>query len=152
MYASVKAVVLKACELVPEAYCQRFKCWEKSGKQMHMEFARELVTHFNCWCTSLGVHTYSALCNLIVLEQFKNSVPSHITTYLNERKVKTAIEAASLADEYVLTYKQVDASVECSLDQSLSSAFVSDGHVSLVGRDVKVQVIREIMLLLVHIW
>lgn len=30
--------------------------------------------------------------------------------------------------------------MECILDQSGSSAFVSDGHVSLVGRDVKVQV------------
>lgn len=91
------AAVLKVYELLLEAYRQRFRSWEKSGRQTHVEFARELVTLFKRWCTSLGVHTYGDLCDLIVLEQFKNSVPSHITTYLNERKVKAAMEAASLA-------------------------------------------------------
>lgn len=104
VYLSVKSAVLKACELVPEAYGRRFRSWEKPGKQTHIEFARELTTHFNRWCTSLGVNTYAALCDLIVLEQFKNSVPSHIATHINERKVKRASEAATLADEYVLTH------------------------------------------------
>lgn len=36
-------------------------------------------------------------------EQFKSSVPSHIATFFNEDNVKTAAEAARLADEYVLT-------------------------------------------------
>lgn len=39
-----------------------------------------------------------------ILEQFKNSVPEHITTYISERKVKTAAEAVTLADDYVLTH------------------------------------------------
>ncbi len=78
VYVSVKAVVLKTYELVPEAYRQRFRSWEKSGRQTHMEFARKLVTHFNQWCTLLGVNTYGGLCELIVLEQFENSVPGHI--------------------------------------------------------------------------
>ncbi len=90
-------------ELVPEAYCQRF--WEKSGRQTRMEFARELVTHFNRWCASLGVNMYGGLCELIVLEQFKTSVPGHIATYINEHKVKTAAKRASLADEYVLMHR-----------------------------------------------
>ncbi|XP_050923269.1 uncharacterized protein LOC127139346, partial [Lates calcarifer] len=105
VYVSVKTAVLKAYELVPEAYRQKFRSWEKSGRQTHMEFARELVTHFNRWCTSLGVHTYEALCDLVVLEQFKNSLPSNIATFVAEHKVKTAAEAAALADEYVLTHR-----------------------------------------------
>lgn len=47
--------------------------------------------------------TYDNLCNLIVLEQFKNSVPHHIAVHINESKVKTAAAAAVLADEYMLT-------------------------------------------------
>ena len=66
-----------------------------------MEFSKELNTQFNCWCNSLGVHTYEALCELIILEQFKNSISSHIATYINERKEKMA---ATPADEYVLTH------------------------------------------------
>lgn len=68
-----------------------------------MEFARELGTHFNRWCTALEVKTFDN--NLMVLEQFKNSLPSNVAIYINERKVKTAAEAAALADEYVLTHK-----------------------------------------------
>lgn len=69
-----------------------------------MEFARELVTHFSRGCAALKVAMYEALCDLVVLEQFKCSVPSHIATYLSEHNVKTAAEAAKLADEYVLTH------------------------------------------------
>ena len=105
VYLSVKSAVLKAYELVPEAYRQKFRLWEKSAKQTHMEFASVLTTHFNRWCISLGVNTYADLCDLIVLEQFKDSVSSHIATYINEHKVKTASEAATLADEYVLTHR-----------------------------------------------
>ena len=105
VYEMVKAAVLKAYELVPEAYRQRFRSWEKSGKQTHMEFARDLKIHFNRRCNSLSVESYGDLCELIVLEQFKNTVPSQIAMYLNERKVKTATEAAALADEYVLTHR-----------------------------------------------
>lgn len=47
---------------------------------------------------------YEALCDLVVREQFKICVPSHIATYINEHKVKTAAEAAHLADKYVLTH------------------------------------------------
>lgn len=42
---------------------------------------------------------------MIVLEKRKNSIPSHIAVYISEHKVKTAVEAAVLADEYVLTHR-----------------------------------------------
>ncbi|KAK5921567.1 hypothetical protein CgunFtcFv8_018924 [Champsocephalus gunnari] len=105
VYLMVKTAVLRAYELVPEAYRQRFRSWEMSDRQTHVEFARDLVTSFGRWCNSLKVDTYVALCELMVLEQFKNSVPSHIAVYISERKVKTAAEAAALADDYVLTHR-----------------------------------------------
>jgi len=37
--------------------------------------------------------------------QVKNIIPEQIVTYLNEQKVKTAAEAAVLADEFVLIHK-----------------------------------------------
>ena len=45
-YSKVKAAVLKSYELVPEAYRQRFRSWRK-GDKSHLEFARELGTHFH---------------------------------------------------------------------------------------------------------
>lgn len=68
VYTSVKKAVLKAYELVPEAYHLKFRSREQSGKQTHMEFARDITTHFNRWCSSLEVHSYEALCDLILLE------------------------------------------------------------------------------------
>ena len=105
VYTKVKAAVLKAFELVPEAYRLKFRTWEKTGRQTSMEFVRDLTLYFNRWCSSLTVNTYESLCDLIVLEQFKNSLPVHIASYLSEHKVKTAAEAAALVDEYVLTHR-----------------------------------------------
>lgn len=80
-YKSVKAVVLKAYELVPEAYRQRFGTWEKTVNLSHMEFAREMTNHFRHWCMSSDVDDFGSLCNLVMLEQFKNPVPCQVATY-----------------------------------------------------------------------
>lgn len=104
-YKIVKETVLKAYELVPEAYRRRFRGWRKGERQTHVEVARELMTHFNRWCASLGINSFESLCDLMILEQFKNIIPERIATYINEQKVKTATEAAVLADELVLIHK-----------------------------------------------
>lgn len=93
---TVKAAVFQAYEFLPEAYRQRFQTWQKSRKQTHMEFARELLTHFSWWYAA-KVAMYEALCDPVVLEQFKCSVPGHIATYHSEHNMKTAAEAAKLA-------------------------------------------------------
>ena len=82
-YKMVKEAVLKAYELVPEEYWQRFRSWKKGGKQTHVEFTSELVTHFGRWCSASSVVSF---------EQFKQSLPGFITTYINERKVTTPEE------------------------------------------------------------
>lgn len=67
--------------------------------QTHLEFVRDLRKHFNRWCTAVDINTLEDLIHLIVLEQFKNSVPSRIATYISEHNVKTPEEAAVLADD-----------------------------------------------------
>uniref|UniRef100_A0A674APU8 SCAN box domain-containing protein n=1 Tax=Salmo trutta TaxID=8032 RepID=A0A674APU8_SALTR len=106
-YDKVKTAVLQIYELVPEAYRQRFRTLERHDKHTHVEFARKLSSQFNRWCSASAVMTFQGLCDLIMLEQFKDTIPDYIATYINERKVKTVAEAAVLADEYVLTHKSV---------------------------------------------
>lgn len=102
-YAAVKSAVLKSYELVPEAYRQRFRgC--KRGNKSHLEFARDLYTHFDRWCAASDVQNFDEMRDLMILEQFKNSVPEAIAIYISENKVKTAAEAAALADDYMLTH------------------------------------------------
>lgn len=105
VYAKVKDAVLKVYELVPEAYRQRFRYRKKLDSQTYSEFGRDLLCAFNRWCHAAEVVTLQDLSNLIVLEQFKNSVPEHVATHISERKVKSPSEAAVLADEYALTHK-----------------------------------------------
>ena len=104
-YAKVKAAVLRTYELVPEAYRLRFRSWQRGPDQSYLEFARDLSTHFERWCMASGVEDYDDLAALMVLEQFKNSVPEPVALYISEQKAKTAAEAAALADEFSLTHK-----------------------------------------------
>uniref|UniRef100_A0A3B4TE40 Gypsy retrotransposon integrase-like protein 1 n=1 Tax=Seriola dumerili TaxID=41447 RepID=A0A3B4TE40_SERDU len=105
-YGLVKSAVLKAYELVPEAYRQRFRTWKKVDNQTHLEFARDLTGHFTRWCSALKVKTFDDLCDLILLEQFKNSISENIAQHISDHKVKTVNEAAALADDYVLTHRR----------------------------------------------
>ena len=74
------------------------------GRKSHLQFACDLSALFDRWCSAAEVDSHEDLRDLIILEQFKNSVPERITTYISEWKVKTAAEAASLADDYVLAH------------------------------------------------
>ncbi|KAF7690179.1 hypothetical protein HF521_011983, partial [Silurus meridionalis] len=59
------------------------------------------------WCASSKVNDFDSLGELVLLEEFKNCLPDRVVVYLNERKVSSVSEAAVLADEFVLTHKNV---------------------------------------------
>lgn len=65
---------------MPEAFHQWFGSCKK-GDKSHLEFACDLSTHFDRWCSAAEVRSHKALCDLIFLEQFENSVPKRIATY-----------------------------------------------------------------------
>lgn len=104
-YATVKQTVLKAYQLTAEAYRQRFRQWMKADKQTHVEFVRDLMSHFQRWCVAVRVTTFEGLVELMVLEQFKNTLPGRVVTYLNEREPESVSRAAQLADDFVLTHQ-----------------------------------------------
>ena len=51
-YEHVKEAILKAYELVPEAYRQKFRNYLKYDSKTNVEFAREKENLFNRWCHS----------------------------------------------------------------------------------------------------
>ena len=55
-YDTVKAAVLKAYELIPEAYRQKFQASKKSGAETYIEFAQEKQTLFDRWCGSKEIN------------------------------------------------------------------------------------------------
>ena len=48
---------------------------------------------------------FERLQQIVLNEEFKNCIHSEIRTYLNEQKVETLEQAATAADDYVLTHK-----------------------------------------------
>src|SRR4029434_5295752 len=89
-YHLVKITLLRAYEQVPEFYRQRFRNWQKDDQQTYSKVARDLVGFFDRWCSSVSVNTYERLCELMVLEQFKNVVPERLAMFINEHKDEAA--------------------------------------------------------------
>ena len=105
-YDTVKELILKGYELVPEAYRQKFRNWRKESNQTHVEFARTKEQLFDRWCTSKKVEkSHEKLRQLMLVEEFKRCIHSDVKAFLDEKQVETLDEAARLADDYSLTHK-----------------------------------------------
>ena len=74
-YEVVKATVLRAYELVPEAYRQRFRSHRKSSSKTHVEFARDKGNLFDKWHAASKVTDFNSLRELILLEELKTAYP-----------------------------------------------------------------------------
>ena len=104
-YAMVKKVILKAYELVPEAYRLKFRNLKKTAAQTYAEFAREKQMKFDRWCASRDVDDHDKLRVMILLEEFKTCLPLSIKTHLEDHQITDLDEAARMADDYALTHK-----------------------------------------------
>ena len=105
-YDTVKNLILKAYELVPEAYRQKFRKCRKEHDQTHVEFARTKEQLFDRWCSSKDVKSdHAKLRQLMLVEEFKRCIHSDVKSFLDEREVETLDVAARLADDYALTHK-----------------------------------------------
>ena len=68
-YETVKELILKGYELVPEAYRQKFRNCKKDSNQTHVEFARNKEQLFDRWCCSKKIdQNYDKLRQLVLVE------------------------------------------------------------------------------------
>ena len=105
-YEHVKEAILKAYELVPEAYRQKFRNYLKYDSKTHVEFAREKENLFNRWCHSKEIgQDFKKLKQMVLLKEFKDKVRPDIRSHLDEQKVEELEKAAIMADDYALTHK-----------------------------------------------
>jgi len=119
----VKSAVLRAYELVPEEYRQKFR----SSRKNESDLCRNKETFFDCWCVSKDIQkNFSKLRQLVLMEEFKNFLPSDIKTYLNEQKIDRMHRAATCADDYALTHKPFGKPPLC-MDPSNGSVTNSNG-------------------------
>ena len=107
-YDTVKELILKGYELVPEAYRQKLRNFIRISNQTYVEFARTKEQLFDRWCSSQKVDKdHDRLRQVILIEEFKRCIYNDVRTLINEQKAKTLEEAARLADDYSLTHKVV---------------------------------------------
>ena len=105
-YDTVKELILKAYELVPEAYRQKFRNCKKENEQTYVEFARTKEQLFDRWCSSKKIGSnLEKLRQLMLVEEFKRCINSDIKSFLDEKQVETLEAVARLADDYALTHK-----------------------------------------------
>ena len=105
-YDTVKELILKAYELVPEAYRQKFRNCKKENEQTYVEFARTKEQLFDRWCSSKKIGSdHENLRQLMLVEEFTRCINSDIKSFLDEKQVETLEAAARLADDYALTHK-----------------------------------------------
>ena len=65
----VKKAIVKAYELVLEAYRQNFRSYQKRDKQTYTEFAHEKEALFDRWCSSKEVaQDFTKLRQLILIK------------------------------------------------------------------------------------
>ena len=106
-YQNVKKTILLKYSLVPEAYRQKYRELKKKDNETYAEFAYESELLFDRWCTSVKVGTdFDKMRQLILVEQFRNSVSSDISVYLNEKEVSNSRDAGVKADEFALIHKR----------------------------------------------
>ena len=105
-YDKVKELILKAYELIPEAYRQKFRDCRKKHDQTNVEFARTKEQLFDRWRSSKKVGSdHAKLRQLMLVEEFKRCINSDVKAFLDEKEVETLDLAARLADDYSLTHK-----------------------------------------------
>ena len=106
-YDKVKQAILKAYELVPEAYRQKFRSFKKFNGQTYVEFARLQEELFDQWLRSQKIEgKFNKLRELMLVEQFKNGLYPDLRTHLDEQPIHTLNDAAVFSDSYTLTHKQ----------------------------------------------
>ena len=109
-YSYVKELILKAYELVPEAYRQKFRNCRKEASQTFVEFARIKEQLFDRWCISKKIKDFDDLRQLVLIEEFKRCIGTGIRTFIDEQRVETLEDVARLSDDYALTHKSASAS------------------------------------------
>ena len=137
-YTKVKEAVLAAYQLVPEAYRQKFRSWKKRPFQTFIEFAKQKEIKLDEWLHSEGAKDFGSLRELLLLENFKNSIPREVRTHIEEFNIDNLEDAAKAADRFVLSHK-----TNFSKNNSVKEAGVGRGSGSLSpkksagqGRDI----------------
>ena len=101
-YEVVKSTILRAYNVTPDSYRQQFRNHKKRFDQTFTEFVQKLKRLFKKWLDATETKTFDELINLLVLEQFKSTLPFFILRHIEKQREGKVVEAADLADAHHL--------------------------------------------------
>ncbi len=79
----------------------------KTARQTYVELRERKRHYLKSGVFSSKIVLFVQLQELILLEDFKACVPESVVVHLNEQKVQALTDAAIIADEFVLTHRNV---------------------------------------------
>ena len=86
-YEKVKMAILKAYELVPVAYRQKFHTFRKRENQTFVEFAHEKKTYFDRWCNTKQVrHEFDRL-RQVIYSKSRKGVSLTMSKFISMNKM-----------------------------------------------------------------
>ena len=97
-YEQLKKAILKRYDINEETYRQRFRSTRKKSDESHRELVVRLQDLRQKWMQKYS--TVEQIGDIIVMEQFLNSLTPDLRVWIRERKPETTSEAGELADQY----------------------------------------------------
>ncbi len=105
-YEKVKDSIKLAYQLTSEAYRQRFRELKKEAAESYCDFVSRSAKAFDLWHVSESVGgDFEKLRELIILEDFKNKLPSNVRMHLEDQGTTQVRSAAELSDKFALIHK-----------------------------------------------
>ncbi|XP_069960661.1 uncharacterized protein [Cherax quadricarinatus] len=101
-YEAVKKIILKEYDLLPESYQRTFRSLRRLPGQTWVEFARQKVA-LERWLRSSGCDTMERLMQLILQEEFQNSLTGDVRSFVIEHQTADVLASASLTDYFEIT-------------------------------------------------
>ncbi|KAK3802309.1 hypothetical protein RRG08_066147 [Elysia crispata] len=106
-YDRVKEVLQKRYNLTEDGYRQRFRTYSPEEGENPSMFIVRLKTYLERWMKlAEAPQTYEALRDLFVKEQFLDSIPADLSTYLRERRLADLEEMARSAELFLTARKR----------------------------------------------
>ncbi len=105
-YVELKAAILRRYKINEETYRQRFRTARRKDGEMQAELVICLTDTAKKWIKTCK--TMEDQLDLVVMEQFLNTLHPDTRIWVKERKPKTGAEAGQLADDHAQARKQAD--------------------------------------------
>lgn len=108
-YNKTKLALLQRFRFTTQGYCGKFRHSKPQDNEMGVQYAAKLTSSFDKWVEMSKIEKeYSAVRNLVVAEQFRNSCHDKVALFLREKNCRKVEEMAEAADNFLEARRQTN--------------------------------------------